>query len=219
MQTNTNPGSNENQNKPAGRRKAAFGVTAGVLGGGAIGLLMMAPSLTSAATDEPALAQPVVAALQDDGGQDGTVEAPTDARPEPGVRLREVLQPLVDDSTISGEQADAVSEHLAENRPERRRGGHQHRGGHGGEAVAEALGIDIETLRGEIQAGNSIADVAAANGIDIQVVVDAILEGPTERIGTAVENGRLTEQEAADRLADLTDRIEERVNIVRTAKG
>jgi polyhydroxyalkanoate synthesis regulator phasin len=214
MESNSNIDSNQTQNQPAGRRKAALGVTAGVLGGGAIGLLMMAPSLTSAATDEPAPAEPVVAALQD-----GTDEAPADARPEPGVRLRETLQPLVDDGTISGDQADAVSEHLVENRPEDRRGGHHRHGGKGGAAVAEALGINAETLRSEMQAGNSVADIAAAKGIDIQVVVDAILAGPTERIDTAVENGRLTEDDAADRLAQLSERIEERINTVRSTDG
>jgi polyhydroxyalkanoate synthesis regulator phasin len=217
------------------RRNAAIGLTAGLLGGGAIGLLMTVPSLTSAASDDgdPATAAAAVA-LQDDGTvddgtvddgtvDDGTVDAPPLAdRPEPGVALREVLQGLVDDGTLTSDQADAVADYLVANRPEfdgphgpRDRGpGHPGMGGPGadGEVIAGLLGIDVETLRTELRAGTSIADLAEANGVDEQSVIDALVDEAESHLELAVENGRLTEDEAAQRLDQLTERITARVN-------
>lgn len=90
------------------------------------------------------------------------------------------------------------------------------RRGHGGrcslEAVAEAIGIDVDTLQAELDAGNSIADVAADNGVDVDVVVDAILDAKEDRLDAKVESGRLTEAEADERLADAETRALERVN-------
>ena len=222
------------QGRRRSKRNAAIGVTAGVLGGGAIGLLMTVPSLTSAASDDAmSVAEPAaVVALQDDTGSDtgddSTVDDTTtdSARPEPGVRLRESLQALVDDGTLTAEQADAVTTHLVENRPERGdrgdRGGEGRRGNHpgaDGEVVAGLLGIDAETLRTELRAGSSIADIATANGVDVQVVVDALVEEAQGHLDLAVENGRLTDEEAGEKLTDLTERITARVNGERPTRG
>jgi hypothetical protein len=198
-----------------GTRTAALGVTAGLLGGGAIGLVMTVPSLTSAASDDGSGA--AVVALQDDG----STEVPADGeRPEPGERLRELLQPLVDDATITADQADAVTEHLVENRPERDHHRRHHRGpGRDGEVVAGLLGIDVETLRAELEAGNSLADIAAANGIDVQSVVDALVDEAAAHLELAVDSGRLTDDEAADRLARITERIEGGVDRVPGQRG
>lgn len=207
MNTNT---PEDQQPTPNRKRSMSFGVAAGLLAGGAIGLVATVPSLTSAATDdEPA------PALQEGGEESPETggEAPED-RPERGEKLRETLQPLVDDGTINTTQADAVAEHLVENRPERegrkgRRGPDGHRGDKA--AVAEALGIDAETLRSELQAGNSIADIAEANGIDVQTVIDAMIADAQSHIDLAVEHG-LDEERAAERLDKITERIEEGVH-------
>lgn len=206
-----------------GKRTTAIGATAGLLGGGAIGLLMTMPSLTSAASDDTAVVEPAPVALQDDGG----VDAPeTDERPQPGERLREMLQPLIDDGTINSSQADAVAEHLVENRPERgdRNGHTRGRGpfglpGRDGEVVADLLGIDVDTLRAEVRAGNSLADIADANGVDIQIVVDALVEEAAAHLELAVQEGRLTDDEAADRLAHFTERVENGVTKIPRTRG
>lgn len=194
------------------RRAAALGVTAGLLGGGAIGLLMTVPSLTSAATDDSATGGASAVALQDDG------EQPADPavvdRPEPGERLRAALQELVDGNVITAEQADAVAEHLAELRPDRP---HRHHRGHarGSQAVADAIGIDVETLRDELRAGSSVADVAEANGVAVDDVIDALVIEAGERLDRAVENGRLTRDEADERLAEIRERITEGIDDTR----
>jgi len=187
------------------RRHTTIGVGAGLLGGGAIGLLMVVPSFTSAASvDTETVAAPVVAL------QDGGDELTDGERPEPGHKLRGLLQQLVDDGTIDDGQADAVTELLMDNRPERPRKGQapHHRGpARDGEVISGLLGIDVETLRDELRAGNSIADIAAANDVDPETVIDALVAEAEGHVDLMVENGRLTDDEAAT----IRDRIDERV--------
>lgn len=181
-------------------RKSIATVTAGLLAGGAIGFAAGVPGLTSAA-DAP-MVDTVDADL--DNGDDHVDRAS---------RIREVLQPLVDDATIDGDQADAVSQHLVESM---RRRGEGHRGGRDlaarSEVVTDLLGIDAETLRAELAAGSTLAEVAAANGVSSDDLVAALVAEAEERIAEHVEEGSLTEEEAAAKLADITDRVSERVN-------
>lgn len=207
--------------EPRGPRKrsTALGVAAGLLAGGAIGLAATMPSVTSAANDD---AGEQLLVLQEDTGTDtGTDTDTTDERPEPGVKLRENLQPLVDDGTIDAAQADAVTEHLIENRPERgNRAGRRGLDGHGrnNTVVADLLGIDRETLIAELQAGQSIADIAEANGVEVQSVIDALIADAASHVDLAVEHG-LDEARAAERLERVSDRIEDGVYRTRDTDG
>lgn len=193
------------------KRNTTIGVAAGLLAGGAIGLVATVPSLTSAASDDSS--DPVV--LQDDTDETGgeATDETTDERPEVGERLRETLQDLVDDGTITDAQADAVTSHLVENRPERdaRPGRPGRRGvdGHGRNStvLADILGIDSETLRTELAAGNSVADIAEANGVGVQTVIDALIADAESHIELATEHG-LDEDQAAIRLERVAERIE-----------
>lgn len=188
-------------------RKSIATVTAGLLAGGAIGFAAGVPGLTSAA-DTP-MVDTVDADL--DNGDDHVDRAS---------RIREVLQPLVDDATIDGDQADAVSQHLVESMPRR---GEGHRGGRDlaarSEVVTDLLGIDAETLRAELAAGSTLAEVAVANGVSTDDLVAALVAEAEERIAEHVEEGSLTEEEAAAKLADITDRVSERVNSVAPIGG
>ena len=209
------------------KRSTTIGVAAGLLAGGAIGLVATVPSLTSAASDDSS----DVVVLQDDTDETTDEVTPTDEgtdeRPEAGEMLRETLQPLVDDGTITEAQADAVTSHLVENRPERgdrdgRVGRISRRGvdGHGrnGTVVADLLGIDNETLRSELMAGNSVADIAEANGIDVQTVIDALIADAESHVDLAIEHG-LDEDRAAERLERISERIEEGVYRTRGTDG
>lgn len=74
--------------------------------------------------------------------------------------------------------------------------------GGGGEALAtaaEALGISEDELRTQLEDGQSIAQVAEAQGVDVEDVVDALVAQATER---------LDEIEAAlpERMTDLVNR-------------
>ncbi|MEE9416387.1 MAG: hypothetical protein V3V01_13980 [Acidimicrobiales bacterium] len=94
------------------------------------------------------------------------------------------------------------------------RGGGEHGGSRGdrGAALAEVLGIEADELHAQLRDGATLAEIAEANGVAVADVVDALVEQASQRVDKAVENGRLTADEAADKLAEIEDRITDNVN-------
>jgi len=87
------------------------------------------------------------------------------------------------------------------------------------ETVAEVLGLAPEDLRSEMQGGKSVAEVAEARGVDTQSIVDAINAEIEQWVQEAVNEGRLT-QEQADRILDsLADFDGERLQGLMTPFG
>jgi polyhydroxyalkanoate synthesis regulator phasin len=80
-----------------------------------------------------------------------------------------------------------------------------HHRGPGLEVAAEAIGITEDELATELRSGKSIADVAKANDVDVQKVIDALV---------AEEKARLEEAQET-----LTARVTERVNSTGGLKG
>ena len=165
------------------RKKLIIATTAGAL------------TLTGLAVAVPALAAP--------GPGDGTAAVE---------RITEALSGLVDDGSLTQEQADEVATTLTE-AGIAGRGGHHGGGGPGLAAAADALGMTEAELRTALEAdGTTLADVAEEQGVAVGTLVDALVEAQQERIAQAVEDGRITQEEADERLADLEERITERVN-------
>ena len=179
------------------RTNLATYVLAGALGlTGVAGAALVAPAVASAATG------------------DGTA---LDARVS---SLRQALAGLVSDGSITSAQADEVASTIAEARPEGPgRGGHGDGpgggpgGGAGGggrvdmAAAAEALGITREELRTQTRAGQTLADVAEAEGVPQADLVAALVAAAQERLDEAVTAGRLTQAQADARAAELEARI------------
>src|SRR5688572_25205015 len=67
------------------------------------------------------------------------------------------------------------------------------------EAAAGAIGITEEELLTALQDGQSIAQVAEANDVDVQTVIDAMVAAATERLEAAIE-------ELPDRMAEVVER-------------
>lgn len=126
-------------------------------------------------------------------------------------RITEALSGLVSDGSITQEQADEVAGTLDE-------AGIGHGGGHRGgglalSAAATVLGLTEDELRTALATdGTTLADVAEEQGVDLDALVDALVTAAQERMAVAVEDGRLTQEQADERLADLEERITERVN-------
>jgi polyhydroxyalkanoate synthesis regulator phasin len=139
------------------------------------------------------------------------VLADTDGETSVVDRIKSALSGLVDDGSLTQEQADEVATTLSD-------AGLGHGGHHGGdriglETAADALGLTEEELRTALEPdGTSLADVAQAQGVDVDTLVDALVQAQQDRIAQAVEDGRLTQAEADERLADLEARVTERVN-------
>lgn len=128
----------------------------------------------------------------------------------------EALGGLVADGTITQVQADAVGAALEAARPEH---GEGHRGGGRMDlsAVATALGMSVEELRAALEGDQTIADIAAAQGIDVATVVDAVVTAQRERLAERVAAGDLTQEEADAKLADAEARATAVVNGERPA--
>jgi len=68
------------------------------------------------------------------------------------------------------------------------------------DAVAEALGLTPEELFGELHDGNSLEEIAEAQGVDMEAVKDAVraarAEAQKQAIEQAVEDGKLSREQA-----------------------
>lgn len=90
---------------------------------------------------------------------------------------------------------------------------HGSRGGFCGQAgldaAAQALGLTATDLQNQLRAGESLADVADAQGVDLQTVLDAVtaacVQATKDAIAQAVTDGTLT-QEKADWLNEGLDK-------------
>ena len=185
------------------KRFAAAGLAAGLTGGAIAGIALTHPSVSGAQTDTTT--ETTVPAQTDESEAEAT-------RPEPGAWLSETLAPLVADGTITQAQADAVIAAIQEARPDHGLRGHRFGRGVNLEIAATAIGISTEDLRTALQDGQSLAEVAQANGVDPQVVIDAFVADLQTHLAARVESGALTQAEADEKLANATERITAMVN-------
>ena len=125
-------------------------------------------------------------------------------------RIKSALSGLVDDGSLTQEQADEVATTLDDAGI-----GHGHGGPHGGgwpglTAAATALGMTQDELETALEAdGASLATVADAQGVPVDTLVTALADAAEARLAEAVSDGRISQEQADERLADLTERITE----------
>lgn len=194
------------------KKFAIAGLTAGLVAGSGAGLIL-SQSGFAGASNAPAIVATV-------GDSTGTGTTADQGRPDPSTRIAEVLQPLVDNGTLSQAQLDTVVQTLVDNLPRGGRGDHGGRGdrdgrGHRGEhleSAATVLGMTADELRTELKAGTTIAQVAADQGVDVQDVIDALVAGAKAHLDEEVASGEHTQAEADAKLAEITARITDRVN-------
>ena len=160
-------------------------------------------TLVAAGTIEASDVDAIVTALQTKPTTPPVADA-SGARPDKATMLKARLQTLVDDNTLTSSQLDAVVTALEAARPMGggQEGGQNHGGARGEKrqerltTAAEAIGITAEELKTAIEGGQTIAQVAEANGKTVQSVIDALVAQAT---------------------TDLTQRITDMVNGVKPA--
>ena len=95
--------------------------------------------------------------------------------------------------------------------------------GHGGrhgqgfgnlDSLTEVLGMSEDELRTALADGQSLSDIAAAQNVSVDSVVDVLVAAAEEHLAEAVTDEHLTQAEAEEKLADIEARITERVNAV-----
>ncbi len=188
------------------KKLTAVGLTAGLIAGAGAGLILEMSGSAGASS------QSVAAASVPGADGDSTANA------DRGDRLQEVLKPLVDDGTITQAQADAVIEALVAAAPEGGHGGPGRRGP-GFAVVAETLGLTEAEVRDAISNGQTLAQLAEANGSSSAALVDAILADIKTHMDEKVAAGDLTQQEADAKLADAETRVTEFVNNTKPPQG
>jgi hypothetical protein len=76
-------------------------------------------------------------------------------------------------------------------------------------AVAEALDIDVETLVAELRSGKTLEELAEEHNLDVQTLYDAQLAVMTEHMNAQVEAGHMTQEEADEHLAWMSEHVAE----------
>jgi polyhydroxyalkanoate synthesis regulator phasin len=143
--------------------------------------------------------------------------------------LKHALENRIDEAVEAGrlteEQGKALKERIASadvplvfggiapgDRP-----GFGHGFGHFGvgadlETAASYLGVGEDELRDALADGKSLAEVAKAEGKSVDGLVDALVTDAEERIDAAVDDGRLTEEQASELEQDLREHVTDFVN-------
>jgi hypothetical protein len=182
-------------------------VLASTVGLGALGAAAI-PAMADTVSPSPS-------ASSSASGSTGSSTADADRQADIQQRILDDLAGLVSDGTLSQEQADKVAETLASKMPAGGPGGHGGRGGHGGmlglSTAATAIGITEDELRTELEAGKSIAQVAEAEGVSEQTVIDALVKAAEDHFAEEVASGEHTQAEVDAKLADLEARVTEMV--------
>jgi len=205
------------------KRLVGTGLAIGLVAGAGAGLIIEVSSSAGALSGSPVAA---VAAAVGDSTTDSTVPGDTTApdtttRPDPTKRLQAVLQPLIDDGTITQAQADKVIAALVAALPQvDHKGGPMggHRGGPGAligeglDVVATTLGITPDEVRTALENGQSLADLAVSKGKTAQDVIDAVVAEATTKINAQVTAGHLTQAQADQLIAGLTTGVTAFVN-------
>ena len=93
-----------------------------------------------------------------------------------------------------------------------RRGHGRHGPGPGLAAAAGAIGISEDELVTALRSGQSIAQVAQSKNVDVQKVIDAVVADAKSRLAEKVQSGDLTQAQADEKLANLTQRVTDTVN-------
>jgi polyhydroxyalkanoate synthesis regulator phasin len=129
-------------------------------------------------------------------------------------RILEQLQGLVDNGIISGDQANAVADNLTQAREDRAAAREERREQQEADRqeVLDTLGMTAAELREAFGNGQTLADVAETQGVDIQDIIDLKVSQVSDHLAQAVEDGKLTQAEADEKLAEVTERITESVN-------
>lgn len=184
------------------RKRIGTIVVAGALG--LAGAAVLSPGAAIGATNATNAADSATAA---DPANDSRLPA-----------LQDALAGLVTDGTLTQEQAEKVATTLQESLPQRLPGGQRPHGGRlDREAMASALGIPVPELRAGLRSGRTLAQLAEDNDVAKDDLIDRLAAASEAQLVEDVAAGRLTQDQADNRQADLLQKMTEKVNRVNKA--
>jgi hypothetical protein len=83
---------------------------------------------------------------------------------------------------------------------------------HGLDAAANYLGLSEAALRSRLNSGQTLAQIAKAEGKSVDGLKAALVKDVKDKLGAAVRDGRLSKDEEQRALKDLESRIDDLVN-------
>jgi len=92
-------------------------------------------------------------------------------------------------------------------------------GGKNVAAIASVLKLTEAELKTQVQSGKTLAQIATAQGVSVQSVVDVVVADMRAHIAEEVTSGEITQAQADTKLADVTAKATERVNNLPPARG
>ncbi|MGH3070837.1 MAG: hypothetical protein ACRDNB_01040 [Gaiellaceae bacterium] len=177
---------------------------AAVLGGGAaVAATQLSPTEESDAIVEDAAKQLGVSAAKLDAALKQALENRVDAAREAG-RLTEAQAAQLKERIEAGE-VPLIGLGPGPGR-------HAHHGFVDFGAAADFLGLTEDELRSSLQDGDTLAEIATANGKTAAGLVDALVAAAKADLDEKVEEGRLTEAQRASILEDLESRMQDVVD-------
>lgn len=128
----------------------------------------------------------------------------------------ETIDEAVAEGRITEEQGDRLKERAEDGGrlfPGFHRPGLFHRGAHFvGDAAAEVLGMSKDDLMAELKDGKSLAEVAEAQGMDVEDFKAALLDQIGKQLDELVADEKLTDEQAEGILQRIEESIDRIVN-------
>ncbi|WP_169084340.1 SHOCT domain-containing protein [Paenibacillus sp. PL91] len=87
------------------------------------------------------------------------------------------------------------------------------------DAAAAALGLTEDALRTEQEAGKTLAAIAAEKGVNVQVVIDALVSDRKTKLAEELAAGEITQEQYDSAFAEAVDRATQHVNGVLPLRG
>lgn len=81
--------------------------------------------------------------------------------------------------------------------------------------IAEATGLDAQSVIAELQSGKSAATILSEHGVDVNTFIDNAVNTAAERLNQQVVDGKLTQEVVDRRLAALRERLTNLANQTR----
>jgi hypothetical protein len=139
--------------------------------------------------------------------------------------IKQALKGLVDNKTITQDQADKVAEALGQ--PGALPGGgfgHHGFGGRGmiglmqaqAEAAAKVLGMSAEDIRSALREGTTLAELAKKQGKSETTLINALVDAAKTQLAAAVKDGKLTQAQADAIEKNLPEQVK---RIVENGRG
>ena len=129
----------------------------------------------------------------------------------------ERIQQAVDNGNITQEQADEQIAQMEERTLQGLESGSWFSMGRGGfrgdrhgaplTALAEALDLTVDELHEALADGQTVAEVAEAQGVELEDLLDTLIAPMIERVQQAVDDGNMTQEQADERIAQMKEQM------------